>query len=253
MSPRKVIEQHGRKITATGLVASLAGVITLVVTLLVFGWLDLAGVTTLDLGTQQARMRLYLVIAVVLLIGLSLLLVAVGWSKKVARLGGVWAGVLALTAFTLAMSTGAAGVREPLTVELWQPEPRTARVDVMLKVANQISDLNTGVTGSLPLTVLGVDSPALHWLFRDWQVQDVSALAADATPEMVITSIDQLSLAADYRGEALPLSEVADWGHATYSSWLKWFIYRQMPILRQEVILWVRSDLFLDSQGLPTP
>ena len=29
MSPRKALEQHGRKITATGLVASLAGVITL--------------------------------------------------------------------------------------------------------------------------------------------------------------------------------------------------------------------------------
>jgi len=165
----------------------------------------------------------------------------------------VWGGVLALTAFTLAMSTGAAGVREPLTVELWQPEPRTGRLDVLLKVANQISDLNTGYTGQLPLTVLGVDSPALHWLFRDWQVQDVSALAPDATPEMVISSIDQLSLAADYRGEALPLNEVADWGHATRSDWLKWFVYRQMPILREDVILWVRSDLMLDSQGLPTP
>jgi len=231
----------------------LAGVMTLVVALLVFGWLDLAGVTTMDLGMEPARMRLYLLIAVVLLIGLSLLLVRAGWSANAARLGGVWGGVLALTAFTFAMSTGAAGVREPLTVELWQPEPRTGRVDVLLKVANQISDLNTGYTGQLPLTVLAVDSPALHWLFRDWQVQDVTALAPDATPEMVISSIDKLSLAADYRGEALPLSEVADWGHATFSDWLKWFVYRQMPILRQDIILWVRSDLMLDSQGLPTP
>jgi hypothetical protein len=231
----------------------LAGVATLVVALLVFGWLDLAGVTTMDMGTQQARMRLYLLIAVILLIGLSLLLVGAGWSANAARLGGVWGGVLVLTAFTLAMSTGAAGVREPLTVELWQPEPRTGRVDVLLKVANQISDLNTGYTGQLPLTVLGVDSPALHWLFRDWQVQDVSALAPDATPELVISSVDKLSLAADYRGEALPLNEVADWGHASPSDWLKWFIYRQMPILREDIILWVRSDLMLDSQGLPTP
>ncbi len=230
----------------------LAGVTALVVTLLVFGWLDLAGVTNMDLGLQQAKMRLYLVIAVVLLIGLSLLLVGAGWSAAAARLGGVWGGMLALTAFTLAMSTGAAGLREPLTAELWQPEPRTGRVDVLLKVANQISDLNTGVTGQLPLTILGVDSPALHWLFRDWQVQDVSALAPDATPELVISSVNELSLAADYRGEALPLTEAADWSHATPANWLKWFIYRQMPILRENVILWVRSDLMLDSQGLPT-
>ena len=230
----------------------LAAVVTLVLTLLVFGWLDLAGITNMDLGTQQAKMRLYLVLAVVLLIGLSLVLVGAGWSKSAARLGGVWSGVIALTAFTLAMSTGAAGLREPLTAELWQPEPRAARLDVMLKVANQISDLNKGYTGKIPLTILGVDSPALHWLFRDWQVTDATALAPDAKPEMVISSVNQLSLAADYRGESLPLSEVADWGHANSSTWLKWFIYRQMPIVRQSVILWVRSDLMLDNQ-LPTP
>jgi hypothetical protein len=231
----------------------LAGVVTLVISLLVFGWLDLAGVTNMDLGTQEARMRLYLLGAVLLLIILSLLLVRAGWSEKVARLGGVWAMLLALTAFTLAMSTGAAGVREPMTAELWQPEPRTSRVDILLKVANQISDLNKGVNSQLPLTLLGVDSPALEWLFRDWQVHYVSALAPDAKPEMVLSSIDTLSLAADYRGEPLPLTEVADWDHATPSNWLKWFIYRQMPILRQDVILWVRSDLMLDNQAPSTP
>jgi hypothetical protein len=231
----------------------LGGVFTLVVTLAVFGWLDLAGVTSMDLASEQARMRLYLLIAVFVLIGLSLLLAGAGWSPAIARLGGVWGGAVVLGLFTLAMSTGAAGLREPLTAELWQPEPRTGRVDVLLKVANQISDLNRGYTNQLPLTILAIDSPALHWLFRDWQVQDVIALAPDSNPELVISSIGELNLAADYRGEALPLNEVPDWGHATPSTWLKWFTYRQMPILREEVILWVRSDLMLDSQGLPNP
>ena len=231
----------------------IAGVMAVVDALLVFGWLNLAGVTTMALDTQEARMRLSLLIAVAILITLSLLLVRAGWSAAAARLGGVWSGMLALTAFTIAMSTGAAGVREPLTVELWQPEPRTGRVDIMLSVANQISDLNTGYAAQLPLTILAVDSPALHWLFRDWQVVDAADLAPDATPPMVISTIDKLSLAANYRGESLPLTEVADWDHASTSDWLKWFVYRQMPILRQDVILWVRSDLMLDSQGLPTP
>ena len=231
----------------------LGGVMVLVDSLLVFGWLNLASVTTLPLGTQEANMRLSLMFAVVLLISLSLVLVRAGWSAATARLGGIWSGMLALTAFTVAMSTGAAGIREPLTMELWQPEPRAGRLDVLLKVANQISDLNSGATGSLPLTILGVNSPALDWLFRDWQVQKVDELAPDATPEMIISSVDKLSLTANYRGEALPLTEAANWAQATPSDWLKWFIYRQMPILRQNVILWVRSDLMLDSQGLPTP
>ena len=197
-------------------------------------------------------MRLMLLVAVIMLIGLSILLAGTGWSAGVARLGGLWAAVIALTLFTVAMSTGAAGVREPLSVELWQPEPRTGQGDVLLKVANQISDLNTGYISQLPLTVQGVDSNALVWLFRDWQVQYTDTLAPDAKPEMVITSVNQVSLAANYRGESLPLREVADWDHATQSDWLNWFVYRQMPILREDIILWVRSDLMLDSQGLPS-
>ena len=230
----------------------IAGLITLIMALLTFGWLDLASVTKMDLSAVSTHMRLMLLIAVVLLVGLSMLLAGAGWSTGVARLGGVWAVVIALTLVTFAMSTGAAGVREPLTVELWEPEPRTGRVDVLLKVANQISDLNTGYIDQIPLTVQGVDSSALQWLFRDWQVKEVNTLAPDASPEMVITPISQVSLAAKYRGEALPLREKADWDHATTSDWLRWIVYRQMPILREDIILWVRSDLMLDSQGLPS-
>jgi hypothetical protein len=195
-----------------------------------------------------------LLAAVLLLIFLSLLLVGTGWSLSVARLGGVWSSLIALSLFTIAMSTGAAGLRQPLTVELWQPEPRTGRVDILLKVANQISDLNRGYANQLPMTILSEDSPALRWLFRDWQVQEASVLAPDATPELIVSPSGDLSLSAKYRGEPLVMHEVADWDKASSAEWLKWFIYRQMPLQHDNVILWVRSDLMLDSQDTsPSP
>jgi hypothetical protein len=221
---------------------------------LVFGWLNLASITNMDWGSELVRTRLWLLAAVVLLIFLTLLLVGTGWSLSVARLGGVWSSLIALTLFTIGMSTGAAGLRQPLTVELWQPEPRTGRVDILLKVANQISDLNRGYVNQLPLTILSEDSPALRWLFRDWQVQEVSVLAPDATPELIVTPSGDLSLSAKYRGEPLVMHEAADWDKASSAEWLKWFIYRQMPLQRDNVILWVRSDLMLDSQDTsPAP
>ncbi len=232
----------------------VAGTATIMFALLVFGWLNLASITNMDLGSDVAHTRLWLLAAVVLLIVLSLLLVGTGWSVSVARLGGVWAGLIALTLFTIAMTTGAAGLRQPLTVELWQPVPRTGRVDILLKVASQISDLNRGYTAQLPLTILNEGSPALHWLFRDWQVQDVSELAPDVTPALIITPAENLSLSVKYRGESLVLHETPGWNKATSSDWLKWFIYRQMPLLQDNVILWVRSDLMLDSQDTsPAP
>jgi hypothetical protein len=232
----------------------VAGTMAVVVAFVVFGWLNFASISNMDLGSEMAHTRLWLLAAVVLLIVLSMLLAGTGWSVSVARLGGVWGGVVVLTLFTIAMATGAAGLRQPLTVELWQPEPRTGRVDVLLNVATQVSDLNRGDAAQLPLTLLNEASPALHWLFRYWQVQDVSTLATDASPELIISPSGNLSLTAKYRGEPLVLHETGAWDQASSSDLLKWFIYRQLPLQQDSVILWVRSDLMIDSQDTaPTP
>jgi hypothetical protein len=121
-------------------------------------------------------------------------------------------------------------------------------VDVLLNVATQISDLNRGDAAQLPLTILNEDSPALHWLFRYWQVQDVRLLAPDTTPALIITPSGNLSLSVKYRGEPLVLHETGTWDKASSSDLLKWFIYRQLPLQQDNVILWVRSDLMIDSQ-----
>lgn len=230
----------------------VAGTFTVVVAFVVFGWLNLASVTNMQWETDLVRTRLLLIAAVILLIVLSLLLIATGWSIRVARLGGVWGGLVVLSLFTIAMATGAGGLRQPLTVELWQPEPRTGRIDIIVKVASQISDLNRGVSTQLPLTILDVNSPALEWAFRNWQVQEVTQLAPDASPALIISSSSDLSLSAQYRGEPLVLHEAAAWAEATPPDWLKWFIYRQMPMAQDNVVIWVRDDLMLDSQDLPT-
>jgi hypothetical protein len=149
--------------------------------------------------------------------------------------------------FTIAMATGAAGFREPRTVELWTPEPRLGRADLLLKVANDISILNTGFTESLPVTITHKNSPALRWLFRDWKVQVTDLLAPDATPDILITPLTlDMTLTAEYRGEPLVWREMSTWQEATFGGWLNWFIYRQMPMQREDIILWVRADLMLD-------
>jgi hypothetical protein len=228
----------------------LTAVIALIEVLLVFGLLNLAAMTTGSLTADATRSRLYLEVLVFVLIALSLLLAGLGWSPDVARLGAVWAGMLFLTAYTIAVMTGATGVREPLTAELWQPEPRTAGADLILKVANQISDLNRGNLQSLPVTVVGVDSPSLLWVFRNWDLRVVNALAPEDTPELVITPANtQLSHTVSYRGEGFAWRETPSWAAATSADWLRWFVYHQMTVQHDEIILWVRADLLLDPVG----
>jgi hypothetical protein len=230
----------------------LAAVITLTVVLLVFAWLTLAQLTTLDLAAETTRPRLFLVLAVFLLVGLSLLLVGAGWSADLARLGGVWGGMLVLTAFTLAMLTGATGLRQPLTEELWQPEARIASADLILETANQISDWNRGAIADLPLVISGVDSAALRWTFRDWQVQDMPVLSPADTPALVVTPAGtEVSLAKDYRGEGFAWHATTEWYRVTPAEWLRWFIYRQLPVQQDQIILWARGDLMIANQDQP--
>jgi hypothetical protein len=231
----------------------LAGVTLLVIALLVFAWLDLASVTKMDITSSDARTRLYLIGAVALLIGLSLLLVGTGWSADVARLGGVWGGLLFLTAYTVSVMTGTIGVRQPLTDDFWLPEPRTVGADLILKVADQVADWNRGGAAALPLTVAGVDSPALLWTFRDWQVESVAELGAGDSPALVITpSTIELSQAQGYRGEGFAWREATSWSVAGPADWLRWFLYHQAPTGHDTLILWVRGDLVIENQGQPS-
>lgn len=215
-------------------------------------WLLMAHMTTLDLSSPVYRWQ-WLILLIMPLVGaIAVILVGTGWTAAEARLGGVWGVLLPLALFTLAAATGAAQIREPRTLELWSPEPRLGRADLLLKVADELSTLNTGADASLPLTIAGVDSPALRWLFRDWEVEETTVLAPDATPELVITpaTVD-LTLTADYRGAPFVWREIGSWPQATAGDWLEWFLYRQMPIQQEDILLWVRADLMLDSPVLP--
>ena len=228
----------------------LAAIVAFLIVLVVFGLLDLASVTTMDPASSDARTRLYLLFFVFLLLGLSLLLVGGGWSADIARLGAVWGGMLVLTAYTISVMTGTTGLRTPLTEDLWTPEPRTAGADLLLKTVDQISDLNQGGVGALPVTVEGVTSPSLFWTLRNWDVQTVASLGPTDAPAMVITPVNiQLSQEKGYRGQGFTWRESTSWSTVAQSNWLNWLVYHQLPVQHDTIILWVRGDLIVDNQS----
>jgi hypothetical protein len=234
----------------------LAGVTALTVSVLVFAWLNLAAVVGQALASQVAQTRFLVLLSALLILGLSLTLVAFGWSTEVARLGAAWGGTAFLVAFTLGASTGAAGLRQPLTAELWSPSPQTAQADLLQKTLNDLSDWNKGHVESLPVTVVGLDSPSLHWLLRDWEVKEVNALSPADSPELVITPQGvELNLSAYYRGEDFVWYQSPAWDEALPEEWLRWFIYHQMSQHKESLTLWARGDLFFDSgeTTLPAP
>jgi hypothetical protein len=106
---------------------------------------------------------------------------------------------------------------------------------------------------SLPVVISGVKSPALLWLFRDWEVSEAAALSPSDSPALVVTpSGAVLNLAASYRGEGFRWRQAPLWEQAAATDWSRWFAFRELPVADEIIILWVRSDLLIDSQDQTT-
>jgi MFS family permease len=225
-----------------------AGVFIFTVILLVFAWMDLNALSLTPIPSQQASIRIFLFFGSLLLLVLSVILVGYGWSERIARVGAAWGVTLIFGIYTLGAAWGATGLRNPNAVELWNSSPRIAQADLLSQTADEISEWATGQADDLPVTVFGIDSPALLWSLRNHNPKMVIALDPASSPELIVTPPqDSLGLASAYRGQDFNWRQTPFWeSFASFS--LRWLTYRELPSSSETVVLWVRSDLFIDSE-----
>jgi hypothetical protein len=229
------------------------GVAALVVVILVFIWLDFLALAQ-GPAPDQVTLRTWLMIGSFFLLVVSILLVAVGWSIRVARFGSVLGLVFVLGLYSFSALTGAAGLRViPDAVEMWSPDSGLPQSDLLLTTVDQISDWSNHNINSQPVTIAGLNSPALEWLLREHTLSVVNVLDTTTSPPIVITT-DKAdpALASGYRGQSFVWRQAPLWGQAHLSDLINWTSFHQIPVNKETVIVWVRSDLFIDSTA-PKP
>jgi hypothetical protein len=244
------------------------GVVVLALTiLLVYIWFDVSKIgldpqgqlapTTLPLFGQNIQIGgapYVVLLGAILIMILCISFVAFGWSARTAWLGTTWAFVLFLGAYTLAAAWGSSGLRAQNGVELWRPTQPPAQADLLLTTVNDISEFSVGHARSQPVTVMGIDSPALEWVLRDREVEIVSSLDPQVAPPIVITPLmDNLGLPAAYRGQDFTWRQTPQWEAITTPDWIGWLVFRQLPGENETIILWARDDLFLDARETSQP
>jgi hypothetical protein len=112
---------------------------------------------------------------------------------------------------------------------------------------DQVSETSVGNDLSQPITIMGVNSPALEWLLRDHAVKQVTALDPASTPPLIITPpMDNLNLPAAYRGQDFVWRQQIKVQDMKRAEWWRWLVNRQLPRQDETVILWARDDLFPD-------
>ena len=184
----------------------------------------------------------------------SIMMVGYGWSPRTARLGATWSFVIFLGIYSLAAAWGASGFRSPNGVELWSPDPKPLQADLLLASVNDISEFSLGDVNSQPVTIMGINSPALEWVLRNRAVEVVSALNSQVAPPLVITQpMDDLHLPSAYRGQDFVWRETPLWDQIRTPDWWSWLVYRQLPKENETIILWARDDLFPDAREATQP
>jgi len=230
------------------------GVFVLALIILAFIWLDLAGLANIPIPSQQATVRLLLLVGSLLLLVVSIILVGMGWSRESAIAGGLWGTVAALSIYTLGVAWGATGLRTPAGFELWAPSARPDQAGLLLQTVNDLSDWSLGHVTAQPVTIVGVDSPALNWLLRGYEVEVANVIDPASTPPLIITPpIDDLGLPAAYRGQDFVWRQSPAWNRIGPANFLSWLVLRVTPQDPENIILWARNDLFLDGQENVTP
>lgn len=230
------------------------GVLAVSVVILVFAWLNFVALLQSPVPSQESTLRMGIVFGSLFVLGLSLALVAVGWSARIARGGGIWALVAALGLYSVSALMSAAGLRTlPDGVDLWASGPSSPEAGLLLSSVNDMSDWSDKNIDAQSVTISGVDSPALVWLLRDHSVHAQAVLDPAAQPPMVITANqDNPVLAAAYRGQSFVWQRQPAWNQTGFGDWLQWLPFHQVAEQSESVILWVRSDLFIDSTA-PKP
>jgi hypothetical protein len=230
------------------------GVIFLTAFIWTFAWLDFSGLTILPTDSREYTMRVWLLIGSLFLLVMSLLLVAAGWSIRIARIGGIWGLALAFGALGLGGAIGAAGLRGQAFPELWRQANMPAQADLLEATVSDISEWGLGDDNAASVMIVGVDSLALEWALRDHQVFVVKSLDISSAPYFVITPLqDNPALSSAYRGQDFTWRQTPLWNVTLTQDWIRWVALREMPQSGETIILWAREDLFLNSASVTAP
>jgi hypothetical protein len=230
----------------------MLGAVALTCIILTFMWLDFLALRRPGIPPEQTLMRTWLLIGSFLLLVVSLLLVGVGWSVRAARYGAVWGLAAFLGVYSFGVLMAAAGHRNlPNSAEMWRPGAQLPMADLLLSTVQEQSAWSKLDPNAQPVTIAGIDSPALRWLLRDRPVEVRLAAGAASNPPMVITPDQQdPALVAAYRGQSFIWRSTPVWQLIELAQWLP---FHETAHQTENVILWVRGDLFPDTKPSTTP
>ena len=223
----------------------------LIVLLLSF-WNNAAILTNLSPQAPGFWGEILVLAGEILLIGLTIALVGLGWDSQSAKTGTAWAVGLLLVFGMLSGFWGLTPGGRDMRSELWETDPGPGRVDLLEGTLNELGGWVEGDPYAMEVVII-LDSAAARWALRYYpNVRSGVGLTEDELPGVILAaSPDQdLRIASTYRGQDFTWRETVRWDQLDWRGWLRWLIFREAPAAIEPLVLWARADLFLAAEEL---
>lgn len=190
--------------------------------------------------------RLGMLLGIVGLGVVTTILVYLGWSASISRDGLMIGLASLLIIYSASTLWGATQLRPISPAELWSPTPTTVQERLFTATLQSLSEQQTGLPNTLEIASL-IDAPSMRWALRDFkQTRFVGGLPTDEMPAVILTRQEQSApaLMSAYRGQDFIWWASPGWTGALPAELVSWLTFRKAPLLEEQIILWVRSDLF---------
>jgi hypothetical protein len=158
-----------------------------------------------------------------------------------------------LSLFQLSVSWHSTGLSPRPEQEMWWIGDYFPDADLVNKTINDFSKWNTGVKSGIDVKIINNSQPSLEWLLRDQNVTREEVLSPLEKTSIIISKEEgNPILENNYRGQRFVLSSVPFWKFDIKQAFqsndfARWFFLRDGSLVNENLILWSRKDLFIDS------
>lgn len=198
-------------------------------------------------------LRFLAIFGALLVLGVSLLLIALEWGKRMAWQTWFLSVVLILGIYTLGSLWSITGMRYPDGIELWSIAPNPAQAELLEQTVSHLSLWRSGHRLAEEIVLAGWEDPpaSLVWLLRRHPVAFSRFIQPEDQSALWISpALINESGARSYRGQAFSWQR-APLGGIGPGEALQWLFFRKLPLREEMLILWASSDLF-EYKGVST-
>ncbi len=201
-------------------------------------------VSPMVLQPDQNNYFIALVGGVVLMIAI-IIMVSYGWSAAYARSGLIIGLVIVSIVGMVSVSINSTSLAPEPKHSIWFDDEPILTTRWMTQSIERVNIWNASGVDPVDIAVINRDLPGMRWHLISYRpVHFAPFLSPSADYGILITDVQENpEITSSYLGQKLVWSQQINWHALTGQQVLSWALTGEAPVISEEIILWVRTDL----------